>query len=168
MFTILAMMFSFTAFSQKTITLNPEISIQLPKNASAFDDKEYKESMNFYRTSKIFSMYTKDIYKIDNIVIRIVVFDDEYPSDFIKKEKEASYIDRHSYPEYYSAISSFNGNEQLITAYNVTPKGHYQSYIYNIATKKCVNIHLEYSIKDGNKKKAEDILNEMSKSIVFK
>ena len=166
--TVLTMMFSIAAFSQKTISLNPEISIQIPENATAFDDKVYKESLKSVFSGAAFIRYTKDIYKIDDIVIRIIVMEGNLPPDFIEKEKKSSYYYYHSHSGYHSTTSSFKGNEQIITGYSTKNIGHYTSYIYNFATKMGVKIEMQYQSKDAEKKKAGEILNGISESVNFK
>jgi hypothetical protein len=165
---MLGMLSSYAAFSQKTIALNSKISTQLPNNAIAFDDKKYKESLVGIYSGESLIRNTKDIYKMDDIIIRIVVLDGDRPLDFIKDQKESSYLNYHSFTEYHSATSSFNGNEQLITDYSIGRKVSYESYIYNIATKKCIVVKMEYPLNDENKKKAEEALTGITKSVVFK
>lgn len=157
---LLTIILSFSINKQNRIFLSPEISIILPKGANAFDDQKFKESMSAFGTGEAFKRLTKDIYKIDNIILRFAVVNGERSYE--------RYLKPTAENDYNSEIKSIKGNSYLNISFHIKTLGHNRAKVYNPKTRKIFNIEIEYKLIAGEKEKSEQIMQEILESAEFK
>lgn len=165
---LLTIILSFNTSKQNRIFLSPEISIILPKGANAFDDQKFKESMSAFGTGEAFKRLTKDIYKIDNIILRFAVVNGERSYEYLQSEQQSYNRSLNLMNEYRSEIRSINGNSYLSMKYDTGTLGHNRAKVYNPKTRKIFNIEIEYKLIAGEKEKSEQIMQEILESAEFK
>ncbi|MBB5623618.1 hypothetical protein HDE69_004704 [Pedobacter cryoconitis] len=167
---LLTIILSFSINKQNRIFLSPEISIILPKGANAFDDQKFKESMSAFGTGEAFKRLTKDIYKIDNIILRFAVVNGERSYEYLQSEQQSyeRYLKPTAENDYNSEIKSIKGNSYLNISFHIKTLGHNRAKVYNPKTRKIFNIEIEYKLIAGEKEKSEQIMQEILESAEFK
>lgn len=126
--------------------------------------------MSAFGTGEAFKRITKDIYKIDNIVLRFSVLNGERSYEYLQSEQQSSerYLKPTAENEYKSEIKSIKGNSYLNISFHIKTSGHNRAKVYNPKTRKIFNIEIEYNLIAGEKEKAEQILQEILESTEFK
>lgn len=128
--------------------------------------KGNKTSNGSTRNDSFFMSDPKHAYKVGDILISLVTYNNAVPQDHLLKTKKSFDELFSANKTFNSVIKNVNNNPTLIFNYVSNETNYYYFFVHNQNYTKALNGKMAFESKDA--KKAEALLNQILKSIAFK
>lgn len=173
-FLTVAFIYSLTTMAQR-VALNDGVSIEIPVGAEQITkEKALAHAGKRFNNDRmalgsVTDIHAKYIYKVDDILVSLVVFDTpvkvkETHLSELKKGMDAMSAGSNSH--YTSTLEKVNNNSILIINYRGGNVGYYHFYCYNDNNTREITGALHYHKDDAAE--AQSVLENLLNSIKFK